>query len=431
MTDGDTVRLKEMDVAIVGGGAAGLATAIFAGRRMPAASVAVLDGARKLGAKILVAGGGRCNVTNRRVDATDFNGGSRNAIKRVLQAFSAEAAAAFFAEIGVALHEEECGKLFPDSNRAQTVLDALLAETQRRGARILTGRRVSRIARANDGFHIWLVEDDSPAFTARRVVLATGGKSLPKTGSDGGGYALAEALGHSLVAPTPALDPLVLDGEFHASLSGIAQEAELVVRVEGEKPVHVRGPLLWTHFGVSGPAALDASRHWHRARVAGRGVSVAASFLPGADFAAGEQRLRALTADQPKVQLHNALARLLPGRVADAILVELGISHSVPMAHFARDVRRKLVHALIEWPLPVRDGRGYKFAEATAGGVPLGEMDPRTMASRVCPGLYLVGEMLDVDGRIGGFNFQWAWSSGYVAGNAVVAPDASVKACGL
>lgn len=414
MADESTAR--SADVAIVGAGAAGLATAIFTARRRPESVVVAMDGAKKPGAKILVSGGGRCNVTNTVVSAADFCGGSPNVVRRVLSAFPAPESVAFFREIGVELHEEEHGKLFPDTNRARTVLDALLNEAARRGVHLLADHRVLSVERCADQFRI---ATSHGFFEARRVVLATGGLSLPKTGSDGCGYGVAERLGHSLVPTTPALAPLVLEGDFHAALSGVSHPVELTIAATGRKPARIRGALLWTHFGVSGPAALDASRHWHRARLDNRDVSVSLNFLPGNDFASAEQKLLTLAAEQPKVFLHNALVTLLPARVCDAFLSRLGIERRIVMAHLSREHRRRLIHGLLAWPLPVRDSRGYGYAEVTAGGVPLDELDPGTMASRKCPGLYLVGEILDIDGRIGGFNFQWAWSSAWVAASGV------------
>ncbi len=408
-----------IDVAVVGGGAAGLATAIFAARGTVGRSIVILDGARRLGAKILVAGGGRCNVTNRAVSAADYCGGSPHSIARVLAAFPVARTVAFFQELGVELHEEEGGKLFPTTNKARTVLDALLAEARRCGVQVLTEQRVAAIERHDDGFRIVTA---TLTLHARRVVLATGGCALPKTGSDGAGYALAERLGHTLVPPTPALVPLVLAGDFHRSLSGIAQDVELTVRAAGAKAVRVRGALLWTHFGVSGPTVLDASRHWLRARLAGQAADLTVSFLPGVDLAGAEQRLLELAAAHPKAQVCSALARLVPARVAVALLHELELDGALPLAHFPKPQRRRLVQALLAWPLAVRDSRGYQHAEVTAGGVPLSEVDSGSMASRKCPGLHLVGEILDVDGRIGGFNFQWAWASAWVAGVAVGRP---------
>jgi len=400
-----------LDVVVVGAGAAGLAAAIFSARLNPRRRVTLLDGAAKVGAKILVSGGGRCNVTHEAVAPTDFWGGSPNVVRRILAAFPVDRTIAFFKEIGVALHVEDRGKLFPDSNSAHTVLDSLLAEAKRLDVDLRGSHRVQAVARRDDLFHL---TTSAGALTARKLVLATGGLSLPKTGSDGGGYQLAVSLGHTLVSTTPGLEPLLLEGDFHAGLSGIALPVQLVVRAEGRKPAILEGPMLWTHFGISGPAALDASRHWQRARLEGAAVTVTANLLPGHDFAALEAKLLQLAQTQPRTQLHNVLATLLPAKVAEAVLTRLKVRGETTMANVSRDDRRSLVKSLLEWPLPITGGRGYNFAEVTAGGVPLAEVDPSTLESRRCPGLYFTGEILDVDGRLGGFNFQWAWSSAWV-----------------
>jgi hypothetical protein len=275
---------------------------------------------------------------------------------------------------------------------------------------------VLSLERREDGF---LARTPAGDFAAGRVVLATGGLSLPKTGSDGHGLAMAASLGHRVVATTPALVPLVLEGTFHRGLSGIAHEVELTLRVDETPAARVRGPLLWTHFGVSGPAVLDLSRFWCRARLEGRDARVSLCFLPGSDFEKAEKGILAVASERPRVRIQSALAERLPQALARAVLEELEISHETPVGRLARDERRRLVRALLDWPIPIARDRGYSFAEVTAGGIPLDEVDPRTMASRSCSGLYLVGEILDVDGRIGGFNFQWAWSTGFVAGTAI------------
>lgn len=400
------------DLVIIGAGAAGLAAAIFAAKRNPNRVIAVLDGAKKLGAKILVSGGGRCNVTNKVVTPADFCGGSPNVIRRVLQCLSVSQTVEFFREIGVALHEEEHGKLFPDSNSAKTVLGALLSEARRRGVQLLPGHRVETVERRNEEYEVTTALS---GIVAKRIVLATGGQSLPKTGSDGHGYAIAQHLGHGLVPTTPALVPLILDGSFHQPLSGISHIVELTVHMQGEKPIRHHGSLLWTHFGVSGPVVLDVSRLWHRARLENRAARISMNMLPGESFESAERLLMDLTSAQPRVHLHNALAKFLAVRLAEALVQQAGIPRETALAHLSRDQRRRIVHALTETDLPILDSRGYGFAEVTAGGIPLDEIDPRTMESRISPGLHLIGEILDVDGRIGGFNFQWAWSGAWVA----------------
>jgi len=325
-------------------------------------------------------------------------------------------AAEFFHELGVSMHEEEYGKLFPDSNDAQCVLTALLVEATRRGVLFLCEHRVSGIAREGDSF---CVETNQGAFRARQVALATGGKSLPKTGSDGGGFGLVQAMGHSIVEPVPALVPLLLSGEMHKNLSGIAQDVALTVRVGGAKPVTHHGAMLWTHFGVSGPVVLDVSGLCTRARLEGKTAQVAVNFLPGRDFEQAEKWLVSYAEAHARDALRGALATILPARVADALLAELQMDGRIVFGHLPRETRRRLVHALVEWSLPVIGDRGYNYAEVTAGGVPLEEVRVSTMESRIVPGLFLVGEILNVDGRIGGFNFQWAWSTGAVAGRAL------------
>jgi predicted Rossmann fold flavoprotein len=326
----------------------------------------------------------------------------------------------FFREIGVALHEEEHGKLFPDTHKARTVLDALLEEASRRGVELRGGVRVSGLETIDGGFG---VSAGSWRLRARRVVLATGGLSLPKTGSDGGGYALARALGHSILPTTPALAPLLLSGPFHGPLSGVGHEAELRLVAPPNRPGRFRGSLLWTHFGASGPVVLDVSRHLLQARLMGSEPRLVASLLPEEDAASLDAILVEAARARPRSGLLTALEGRLPACVLRAVAEEQDVAPGFPLSQLPREQRRRLVLGLVERTLEVPDSRGYSFAEATAGGVPLSEVDLRTMESRCRPGLHLVGEMLDVDGRLGGFNFQWAWSSGYVAGTALARSD--------
>jgi len=409
------------DIAIVGAGAAGLATAIFAARAKPGLRILLLDGARKPGAKILVSGGARCNVTNSVVTDADFNGGRRPVVRRILRAFPVHETVRFFREIGVPLHEEPDGKLFPDSNRARDVLDALLRAVSQCGVTLLTEHRVLDIARSDEGFAVFTSRGE---IRARHVVLATGALSLPKTGSDGAGYHFARSFGHSIVPTTPALVPLVLaDGNeagLHRDLSGVSHDATLEVWVNGSPDHTVSGSLLWTHFGVSGPVALDASRHWLRARLLNQDVRLVARLSPGHSFDDLDRTWTAAAAARGRSSVQRSLATLVPAAVAAALLANLNLNGANALADLRRADRRRLVHALTGWSLPVRDSRGYSYAEVTAGGIALTEIDPGSMESRVCPGLFLVGEILDVDGRIGGFNFQWAWSSARVAARALV-----------
>lgn len=415
-----------VDLAIIGAGAAGLMAAIWAGRSAKAAGVrpriVALDGAAKLGAKILVAGGGRCNVTHYAVDESAYAGSTRPAIRKVLRRFDVPRTVEFFRELGVELKREETGKLFPVTDSARTVLDALLQAARDAGVEIRPRHRVQSMERAGDGFVICGPEESSewPSWgrlVASRVILATGGQSLPKSGSDGRGYALAKSLGHSVTPRIfPSLVPLTLpEDHFARTLAGVSTPATLEVRdARGKRIATFTNALLFTHFGVSGPVVLDISRFYLDAAASG-GASLVANWLPqetDQSVDAALQRLGGRT-------IMRWLAESLPERLARALLDEAGIDASETGGSLTREKRRALVDALCRMPLPVTGNRGFRHAEVTAGGVPLSEVRLETMESRLTPGLHLIGEILDVDGRIGGFNFQWAWATGYIAGSGV------------
>lgn len=412
-----TGEAPSFDIVIVGAGAAGLATAIFTRRLNPSRSVLLLDGAARPGAKILVSGGSRCNVTNVAVSERDFAGGKPAIIRRILRAFPPADTVAWFASLGVPLHEEAHGKLFPDSNRSRDVLDALLREADASGVVLKAESRVNQLTPDDQRFTLATTRGPVDAGV---VVMATGGRSLPKTGSDGEGLEIARRLGHTIVPSTPALVPLTCgDDQMRKALSGVAQDVDLALWIDGAIAERVHGALLWTHFGVSGPAVLDVSRYWLRASLEQRNARLTVNFAPGESFDSVDRTWTSLAEGRPRASLHSTLAHMLPASVAAAVLQELGLDAGTMLTELPRTARRRLAHALVEWPLSVTGSRGYNYAEATAGGVALDEIDPGTMASRRCLGLYLVGEMLDVDGRIGGFNFQWAWSSARVAARAL------------
>jgi predicted Rossmann fold flavoprotein len=417
------------DLAIVGGGAAGLATAIFAAEAAHEAAlprrVTVFDGARTLGAKILVSGGGRCNVTHDSASFEDFNG-SRPVIRNILAAFPPAATVRWFASMGVDLKREETGKLFPVTDSARTVLNALLNRCAELGITLQTDSRVSRIALPGEPGDLFSIEHSRGATRAARVVMATGGRSLPRSGSDGAGWEFVRQLGHTVTPTYAALVPLVLGPEmFHASLAGISMEAELSTFAAGKMIDRRRGSLLWTHFGISGPVVMDASRHWVKAKESGVAVSMQCNLLPPDRFEAVEGWLIDLATSRQRALVVNATAARLPDRVAAAVAAHAGIDPAATCGQLSRPLRRSLSHALTALPLPIMQHRGWNYAEVTAGGVPLNEIDYRTMQSRKVPGLYLAGEILDCEGRIGGFNFQWAWATGYLAGR-----DAGTSAVG-
>jgi predicted Rossmann fold flavoprotein len=406
----------QTDVAVVGVGAAGLFAATWAGRAQATAgrppSVVGIDGARKLGAKIIVSGGGRCNVTHWRVDERDFAGSTSPAIRKVLGRFTVEQTIAFFASAGVSFYREaDTGKLFPESDSARSILDALLREAGAAGVALFHPAKVTLIERDGDRFRL---DTTAGPVSARKVILCTGGKSLPKSGSDGSGFALATMLGHSITAPVvPALVPLVLPADhFIRALTGLALPCRFTLLSPRGKPLATSmGSTLCTHTGLSGPATLDISRYWLVSRDTDPAARLLLDWLPEIPEAHVEQMLLENGAKGAISVLRKHLTERLAQHLCAA-------AAAPPTGDLPREARRRLVAAVKGLELPVVGDRGFTIAEATAGGVPLSEVRLDTMESRICPGLHFAGEVLDVDGRIGGFNFQWAWASGFVAGSA-------------
>jgi len=405
---------EPVDLAIVGAGAAGLFCALHAARTAPGLRVVALDGAKKLGAKILVAGGGRCNVTHHEVSEQDYHGSSRHAIRNVLRRYPVEQTVALFHELGVELKREDTGKLFPTTDSARTVLDALLRAVRDSGGEIRHPWRVETLAAQGDDYLLTNTEGDM--IRARRVVLAAGGRSLPKSGSDGAGERLARILGLPISRRVlPALVPLTTPRDwFLCALSGIAFPARVSVRTgNGKTLAATTGSVLCTHFGLSGPAILDISRSLIDAGFDDCDATLMLCALPAFTPEALDARLSELGRRTPGAYLKSVG---LPERLASMLCSHAGVDPSAPATSLRRDPRRRLVRVLTELEVPVIEPRGWNYAEVTAGGVPLSALVLKTMESRDRPRLHLCGEVCDVDGRIGGFNFQWAWSSGYVAG---------------
>ncbi len=409
------IMRKRADIVIIGAGAAGLMAGIWAGRTKPARSIILLDGAKKLGAKILVSGGGRCNVTHHEVEASAFAGSSRHAIAKVLRRFKVPQTITFFRELGVKLKKEETGKLFPTTDRAKTVLNALLAAAQQANVIIQHPCRVETIEKIGTSFS---VRGEWGEMEASQIVLATGGKSLPKTGSDGHGFDIAKSLGHTITPRVfPALVPLTLPpGHFIRELSGLTVPATLEVRSsQGKKIIAFTNSTLCTHWGLSGPSVLDISRYYLDAKFNDSATTLVVNWWPGKST----EQLGAELQSLGRTTVLKHLREYLPERLAHALCQQAGVEPSTSGHEFARVQRLTLARIVTQMPLLIAGDRGFNFAEVTAGGVPLSELHLNTMESRCCPGLYLCGEICDVDGRIGGFNFQWAWASGYVVGVSV------------
>jgi predicted Rossmann fold flavoprotein len=410
--------MADFDVTVIGAGAAGLMAAARVGLRYP--RVVLLEKNRKAGVKILMSGGTRCNITqatDRRGIVTAF-GSQGPFLHSALAALGPEELVAMFNAEGVATKVEPPGKVFPVSDSAVDVRDALLRMVKRAGVDLRLGEAVTEIARENGHFHI---STERGSITAAKVILTTGGQSYPGCGTTGDGYAWAKSLGHTIVPPRPALVPLKSPATWVHELSGltIPDVRVQIVRDGVTKPIaERRGSFLFTHFGLSGPAPMDVSR-------AVTTEPAATGWIAHCDFLSNENRddlLKKLSEEavtNGKRAVGSIVAEWLPRRLAEALLREAGIAIDHRVAELAKPLRAKIIDAIKQQPMPINGTLGFKKAEVTAGGVSLAEVDSRSMQSKLVPRLFLAGEILDLDGPIGGYNFQAAFSTGWLAGESV------------
>ena len=402
------------DVVIVGAGAAGLMTAIVC-RRQDIKNILLLDGQQKIGAKILMSGGTRCNVTNAQVDPKDFNSENSIVVRNVLYGFSSSHAIDFFQKLGVKFVVEPGGKYFPTTHSGKTILDALNNEIVRRRIRLETSKKVNRIHFKKGLFYI---QGEGFEYVSKTVVMCSGGLSYPMTGSDGVGYNIAKSFGHTIIQTSPALTPLKTDDEDWKSLSGVSLECLLTLKINQVNSVSFEGPLLFTHFGFSGPAVLNISRHWDRLGTQ-KNVILEANFLPKENLEALFKNMRQFAEYHPKGTLKRFLTESLPERFVQILLKKNKLSPMLILSQVKKESRETLAKSILNHPLKIIGVMGYQKAEVTAGGIDLREIESKTLESKLQPGLFFAGEILDADGRIGGFNFQWAWSSGVVAARAI------------
>ena len=400
------------DVIVIGAGAAGLMTAIQAAEG--GLKVLVLEGQKKVGAKILMSGGTRCNVTNKAISEKDFNSTKVIYVRNILRSFTNTDAIEFFKDLGVELILEETGKYFPVTNSGKTVLEALLRRINDLKVTLLVEHKVMSLTKEAQGY---LIKGDQFSFHGETIVLTTGGLSYPTTGSDGTGYRLAQSFGHPMIETAPALTPLTTRDNDLKALSGITLDVELMLMVDGKKQRSIRDSFLFAHFGFSGPSSLDISRHWLMAKGT---KNILANFIPDYEAVSFQALLEKVQKNTPRKTIRNLLIELMPQRLVDVILKKAGVDGGMIMNQLDKASRQRLVDHCVHYPLDVSGVLGYSKAEVTAGGIDFAEINPKTLESKLVPGLYFAGEILDVDGRIGGFNFQWAWASGYTVAQALI-----------
>jgi predicted Rossmann fold flavoprotein len=390
---------EDADVVVIGGGAAGLMCALTAGQR--GRRVRVIEHANRVGKKILMSGGGRCNFTNTGTTAANFLSANPHYCKSALARFKPAQFIEMVERHGIAYHEKELGQLFCDDSSKQ-IVRMLLDECEAGGVRIDTSCKVERVAKVDEGF---VVQTSFGAIVAPSMVVATGGLSIPSLGATGFGYELARQFGHTVLPTRAGLVPLTLSGTHQKHLEGLSGVALPVsARCNGQQFDNF---LLITHRGVSGPAILQISSYWQA------GDDLRLDLLPQTD---GYVALKALQTKRPAAELRTVLAELLPKRFAER-LCDVWFE-SRPIKQFNDPALRAIAAQLNDWPLVASGTEGYRTAEVTLGGVDTDELSSTTMQSKRVPGLYFIGEVVDVCGWLGGYNFQWAWASGHAAGAA-------------
>lgn len=396
-------------MVVIGAGAAGSLAAVFAATA--GAETLLLERTRDGGRKILISGGGRCNILPSRVDETRFvTDSSPHTLRNIVRSWPlAEQVAFFERELTLPLVEEpDSAKLFPASHRARDVRDGLLALATRRGARILPGTLATGLARRDGGWEVACAS--GPPLEADAVVLATGGLSVPSTGSEGHGLRFAASHGHTVHPTYAALTPVTAAPSPFAALAGVSLTVNLTAR-DAHRAATATGGFLFTHHGYSGPAVLDVSHVLVRALEAGVPARLVACWTSRGD-AAWEAALR----PEGTRIVGSVLREALPERLAETLLGLAQVDGGRRLSQLRRVERLRLIDVLVRCPLPWSGHGGYAKAEVTGGGVDLAEIDPRTMESRLHPGLFLCGELLDAFGPIGGYNFLWAWATGRAAG---------------
>jgi predicted Rossmann fold flavoprotein len=397
---------KRCDVALVGGGAAGLAAAISVSRR--GSSVILCDRMPRLGKKILATGGGRCNLSNKDLSPAAFTSTSRNIVLSVFDRFGGEDIRGFFKGLGLEVYSEE-GRIFPVTNQATSVLKLLEAEIRRLAVGVELGFEAVEIRKGED--HFAIASGDGRRVEAGSVILAGGGKSYPALGSNGSAYRLAQAFGHHLIPPVPSAVPVLIRDRMCHALQGTKVRAKATAIVEGRPAQTAEGEVLFTQYGLSGTAVLDVSESLsvalNRDGLTNAGLVLdLVPFLPRNALAARfQKRIKDGWAAE------DLIAGILPDRFSAVIPGMILPGHRDP-----GEAAASLAAALKEKRFNVHGTRGWNEAEFTSGGVDTREVDPRTLESKIQKGLYFAGEILDVQGKRGGYNLAWAWASGYVAG---------------
>ena len=399
---------------MVGGGAAGMIAAIVAAEA--GERVTLLEGSGKLGRKILISGNGRCNLTNRAADdLRHYHGTHPRFVRSALDQFRLEETLAFFAALGIEFREEKRQRLFPVSDQAQSVVDLLADRMHCLGVRVETNAKVVGMGRASGSARFELRDAEGQRYTSGRVIMASGGVSLARLGADRSGMDLAVGLGHRLTDLKPGLVPLISPEKYVARMQGLKVRAEVRVVLKGGREAIDTDDLLFAKYGVSGFAILNLSARLVPELGAKRTV-LRVNFFPGRSPEAISQLLKERWQRHPHRSLELSFAGLLSSKLVRPLLDHLGFEAAQRVDQLGKGARWQLAQSLTNWPIAVSGPRPFDYAEVTIGGVRTEDINPDTLESFLVPGLYFAGEMVDIHADLGGFNFQWAWASGVLAG---------------
>jgi predicted Rossmann fold flavoprotein len=406
---------KRKRVIVAGGGAAGMMAAVSAIR--VGAQVTILEKNPRIGKKILATGNGRCNYTNVNADLRYYYGKNPQFAQGALSGFTVDDTIQFFKKLGIQPKVEDWGKVFPMSEQASSILDVFLYELNELGVKIVGEALVKDISKEKDEFSVRL--ETGEVYQGDRVIIAAGGKAMPSSGSDGNGYDLAKRLGHTITDIFPALVQIMLEGPYFKRIDGVKFVGTAEIIRQNQSVAKERGDILFANYGVSGPPILQISRKagelLHDGKEAYLKLTIMDNFT--------KEELRELIKERfqtsPQKPVDFSLIGLINKRLIPVVLMEAGINDlKRPTADLTAKEREGIVKILTDWRFKIRGTKSWPSAQVTAGGVATDEIDEYTMESKLVKGLFFAGEIMDIDGWCGGFNLQWAWSSGFIAGRS-------------
>jgi len=398
-------------IAIIGGGASGLMAALFAARS--GANVTIYEHNNSVGKKILASGNGRCNIINTTATYEDYAGADPQFVTYALKQLSFTYFEKFCHSIGLLLDIKEDGRCYPLSNEAKSVLIALKSAVSETGVKIITDSKVTAITKNDSHFN---VQTDQDKQRYNNVLIATGSQAAPQLGATADGYTFARSFGHEILPTYPCLVQLHLNSKNHPKMAGVKTVAEVTLFIDGKSNTKVTGDILFAAYGISGLAILDISERTSHALLHKQRVSISLNLLPRYDRGKLASIIEKVFASVAQHDVHTALCGLLSAKIVTYLLEDAAITQNTTVSTLSPKDVKKLAHLIGEWKFEVIDTHGFKHAEVSGGGVSTAQVNNKTMESKIVEGLYFAGEVLDIVGKRGGYNFNFAWASGMIAG---------------